>query len=201
MLGRLAAAAHVAAPGLQARSKSPRIGLVERGRGRSSWVVVIQSIVLTAPEPVQHALLAHEVAHIARGHLPVRRRLKFGAAAAIMLVYFAFIGAVILEITTRNMWLWLVTVAAASVAMLTPRAVLLAVFRRQEFEADRVAVELLGRPEPVVALLDWITTNTKPKHSPLAVRLWMATHPSNAARRQAVVSRAREAPVHSMKGP
>ncbi|HEV2036445.1 MAG TPA: M48 family metalloprotease [Candidatus Dormibacteraeota bacterium] len=115
------------------------------------WVV-IQSIVLTAPEPVQLALLAHEVAHIARGHLAVRRRLKYGAVAAIGLIYIGFIGAAILEIATRNTWLWLFTVAATVIGMLTPRAIQLAVFRWQEYERTGWPWSCSGAP----SLCCWI---------------------------------------------
>lgn len=198
-LGRLAAAAHVAAPGLSVTVKSRRLGMVERRRD-GLWIVM-QPVVLTAPERVVRGLLAHEVAHIARRHPAVRWRLKLAAIASIWLVCFAFIGVLILQIATGNTWLWLIEGAVWLIAALTPRAIQLALFRRQEYEADRVAVELLGTSEPVIALFDWISANTRQVRKPLVVRLWMATHPSTAARRQALAGSARDGlAAHSSKG-
>jgi Zn-dependent protease with chaperone function len=185
----LAQAAHVAAPLLEVRSQTRRMGVVELHK--EGPCVVIHSAALTAPDPALQALLAHEIAHIARGHLVTRRRLAIAAVLAIWLaVTFAivFAGVQIAGGSVSPWWLWVLVAAACLAAILAPRAVQLAVYRRQEFEADRITVELLGTSEPLVAWFDWVAANTKPVIAALPVRLWTTVHPSTAARRHALAA-------------
>jgi len=169
------------------RPKTQRVGAVEL-RKDGPWVV-LHSAALTAPEPALQALLAHEMAHIARGHPALRRRLRIASVAAIWLVAFSFIAFASVQVAIGNPWQWWVWLATATIwlaAMLAPRAAQLAIYRRQEYEADRITVEWLGSSGPMIALFDWLSTNAQPLSRRLPARLWLARQPSTAARRQAL---------------
>jgi Zn-dependent protease with chaperone function len=129
------------------------------------------------------------MAHIARGHPALRRRLRIASVAAVWLVAFSFIGFASLQVAIGNpwpWWIWLLATATCLAAMLVPRAVQLAIYRRQEYEADRLTVEWLGSSGPMIALFDWLSTTFQPASRLLPARLWLARHPSTAARRQAL---------------
>jgi Zn-dependent protease with chaperone function len=182
---RLAETARVVPPGVELQAKGPNWARVQRRRD-GLWVL-IQPALLMAPAPVRLGVLAHEVAHVALGHPLIKRRLKFAAVASIPVMSLGFVGALILQIKSPNPWLLLIESVIWLAAMLAPRAILLAVSRRLEYQADCKAVSLLGSPDPVVALLDWIPLHSVPDSTPLILRLWGSTHPSPNARREALL--------------
>lgn len=176
-------------PLLEVRRQTRRMGSVELHK--NGPCVVIHSVALTAPDQALQALLAHEIGHIARGHIVTRLRLRIATVVAIWLpVAFAivFAGEQIASGIVSPWWVWVLVAAACLVVMLAPRAVQLAVYRRQEFEADRMTVELLGTSAPLVAWFDWVAANTKPVNKALPVRLWTTKHPSTTARRRALAN-------------
>jgi Zn-dependent protease with chaperone function len=186
MLRRLAATAHVAVRGLEVRPKAPRLARVERRR--DGFWIVFQPALLVAPEPVRLFVLAHEVAHIALGHRVSIRRLGFALIAAIPLMGIGFFAVLSTQLVNdTNPWLLLIESVIFIAAMLSPRAVILAVARRYEYQTDRMAVTLLGSPDPGVAFFDWIAAFGRPVLMPLPLRLWGSTHPSNVARRRALL--------------
>ena len=190
LLRRLAATAHVRVRGLEVRAKLPKLARVEQ-RGDGFWIV-FQPPLLVAPELVRSFVLAHEVAHIALGHRVILRRLRFLGIAAILLVAIGF-GVVLMSQTVKHANPWLLTIESVVwvAATLSPRAILLAVARRYEYQADRMAVTLLGSSDPGVEFFDWIAAFGRPVLMPLPLRLWGSTHPSNADRRRALVGGAR----------
>jgi Zn-dependent protease with chaperone function len=199
-LRRLSAAAGVAAPILEVRTKSRRLAIVERRRDVTR--VVIRPETLTLPPLVLRGILAHEVAHVAEGH-PVRRRwLRVGVLAAASLSFILVSAVFAAETLAGRWWLWPFWFAAWLITIVAPRIVLLAILRRQEYAADRAAAALLGSPDPVVALLDWLSAHGGGlSRAPLPVRLWNATHPSNAARREAVLTGGRRSvPIQPSSG-
>jgi Zn-dependent protease with chaperone function len=186
MLRRLAATAHVAVRGLEVRAKSPRLARVERRR--DGFWIVFQPPLLVAPEPVRLFVLAHEVAHIALGHRARIRRLGFVVVATIPLMaigFFVVLGPQVVNET--NPWLLMIESVIFIAAILSPRAVILAVARRYEYQADQLAVTLLGNSDPGVAFFDWIAAFGRPVLMPLPLRLWGSTHPSNVERRRALM--------------
>jgi Zn-dependent protease with chaperone function len=186
MLRRLAAAAHVAVHGLEVRSKLRRLAIVEHRR--DGFWVVFQPALVVAPEPVRLFALAHEIAHIALGHLAIIRRLRFLLIAAILVIAIGF-GVVLMSQIVKDANRWLLTIESVIwvAAMLSPRAILLAVARKYEYQADRMAVSLLGSLDPGVAFFDWVDAFWRPALQVLPLRLWGSTHPSNVERRRALV--------------
>jgi Zn-dependent protease with chaperone function len=182
---RLAETARVVPPGVELRAEGPKWARVQRRRD-GLWVL-IQPALLVAPESVRLGVLAHEVAHIALGHPLFKRRVTVAAVASIPLMSLGFIGALILQVQSPNLWLLLIESVIWLTGILAPRAILLAVSRRLEYQADRKAVSLLGSPDHVVALLDWIPRHSLPDSRPLILRLWGSTHPSPNARREALL--------------
>jgi len=187
MLRRLAATANVAVRGLEVGGKaSPKLARVEHRR--DGFWVVFQPQMLGAPEPVRRFVIAHEIAHIALGHRRIIRRLIFALIAALPLIGIGFFVVLIPQIVNdANPWLLLIESVIWVAAILSPRAIILAVARRHEYQADRMAVSLLGSPDTAVAFFDWIAAFTRPYVMPLPIRLWGSTHPSNVARRRALL--------------
>jgi Zn-dependent protease with chaperone function len=91
--------------------------------------------------------------------------------------------ATVIVILTAPRWLWPAPVAAALCLLILTRAIQLVVLRRQEYEADRLATKLLGSLEPLIAFLDWVSSHGGDQ----GAKVWDATHPSNAARRKALI--------------
>jgi Zn-dependent protease with chaperone function len=186
MLRRLAATAHVSVRGLEVRARLPRLARVERRR--DGFWIVFQPPLLLAPEPVRLFVLAHEIAHIALGHPVIIRRLRFLVIAAILLIAIGF-GVVLISQIVKDANPWLLTIESVILvaAMLSPRAMLLAIARRYEYQADRWAVTLLGNPGAGNSFFDWIAAFGRPVLMPLPLRLWGSTHPSNVERRRALM--------------
>jgi Zn-dependent protease with chaperone function len=105
------------------------------------------------------------------------------ALAAMWAILLASTIAMIIVILTAPRWLWPAPVAAALCLLVLTRAIQLGVLRRQEYEADRLAAKLLGGLEPLIAFLDWISSHGGDQ----GAKVWNATHPSNAARRKALL--------------
>ena len=108
--------------------------------------------------------------------------MAIASVGAIWAIVLAATIAMVVLLRTGISWLWPAPAAAALCLLVLSRAIPLAVMRRQEYEADRVAATLVGGPD-VVAFLDWVSSHGGDKRS----KPWYATHPSNAARRQALV--------------
>src|SRR5258708_4306092 len=147
MLRRLAATAHVSVRGLEVGGKaSHKLARVERRR--DGFWVVFQPLMLGAPEPARRFVIAHEVAHIAMGHRRNRRRLGFALIAANPLLGIGFFVVLASQVVSdTNPWLLGIEFVILIAAMLSPRAIILAVARRHEYQADRWAVTLLGSPD------------------------------------------------------
>ncbi len=182
---RLASMAGVVEPRLELVADSPKVASVERRR--DGMHLMLRQELLAAPPAVLSGLLAHEVAHIVRQDPKIRRRLRLGSVAAIWVIAMAVMTVSTLLILNGHDRLAAVAVLAGLAGLFLPRSVHLVVIRRQEFQADRLAARLLGGTEPVVAFLDWASAHLRPLREPLPVRLWKATHPSNAARRTALL--------------
>jgi Zn-dependent protease with chaperone function len=187
MVRELASAARVAEPRLVVSTSERRVARVDARSG--GVTLTLQQGFLAAPREVMQGVLAHEVAHIARRDPYTRRRLRNATVAAIWVI--AVSGIVVLSVLMSNTPLawWVPAVPALLAALFVPRTVQLAILRRQEYDCDRRAAELLGGPGAVVAFLDWIPAHTRPIHRSRIARLWNATHPSPAARRRAVLAR------------
>lgn len=198
-LRRLSAAAGIAAPNLEVRTSSQRLATVRARRNQTS--LVIRPETLTLPPLVLRGILAHEVAHIAEGHPERRRWLRVGALAAASLSFILLSAVFAVETLGGRWWLWPFWAAAWLITIVAPRIALLAILRRQEYAADRAAAALLGSPDPVVAFLDWISAHGGGlPPAPLPLRLWNAAHPSNAARREAVLSGGRRSATQARYG-
>ena len=163
------------------RTDTKRLALVRySGDGVS---LLVRPETLSLPPQVVRGILAHEVAHIARHHSSVRRRMGIASLAAIWAILLAGTIAMVIAILTAPRWLWPAPVAAALCMLILTRAIQLVVVRRQEYEADRVAAKLVGSPEPLIAFLDWVSSHGGDQ----GAKVWDATHPSNAARRKALL--------------
>ena len=180
-LRRLAAAAGVAAPMLEVRTDTKRLALVRYSR--DGVRLLVRPETLRLPTQVLRGILAHEVAHIARQHSSIRRRMGIASLAAIWATLLAGTIAMVIAILTAPRWLWPAPVAAALCMLILTRATQLVVVRRQEYEADRVAAKLVGSTEPLIAFLDWVSSHGGDQ----GTKVWDATHPSNAARRKALL--------------
>ena len=145
-LRRLAAAAGVAAPTLEVRTDTKRLALVRYSR--DGVRLLVRPETLRLPTQVLRGILAHEVAHIARQHSSIRRRMGIASLAAIWATLLAGTIAMVIAILTAPRWLWPAPVAAALCMLILTRATQLDVVRRQEYEADRVAAKLVGSTEP-----------------------------------------------------
>ena len=164
---------------------SPALARIERRR--DGFWIVFQPRMLDAPVPALLFVLAHEVAHIALGHRRIIRRLGFALMATTPLIGIGFFAVLIPQIVhDANPWLLLIESVIWLAAVLSPRAIILFVARRYEYQADRKALTLVGNPHTAVAFFDWIAT-FKPYLMPLPLRLWGSTHPPNVARRQALL--------------
>jgi len=109
--------------------------------------------------------------------------MAIASVGAIWAIVLAATIAMVVLLRTGISWLWPAPAAAALCLLVLSRAIPLAVMRRQEYEADRVAATLVGGPDAVIAFLNWVSSHGGDKRS----KPWYATHPSNAARRQALV--------------
>ena len=180
-LHRLAAAAGVAVPTLEVQTDTKRLARVRHRRDGVRLLVRPETLLL--PPQVLSGILAHELAHIARNHASIRSRMAIASVGAIWAIVLAATIAIVVLLRTGLSWLWPAPAAAALCLLVLTRAIPLAVMRRQEYEADRVAATLVGGPDSVIAFLDWVSSHGGDKRS----KPWYATHPSNAARRHALL--------------
>lgn len=152
-------------------------------------LVVIGTTLLERMSPSEiRAVLAHEVAHIEKGHVP-KRVLPLIVLGGTLNV--ACITSFSNPLFDRGEVLYLL----AGVAVVMASATLFLVFlpgyfmRRMEFQADRVAVEMLGDGELLVTALTKLAELSK---RPLTAKSW--SHPTMQARIDAIrgMSRSRE---------
>lgn len=182
---RLASAAGVSAPPVEATDRGAQFAFVDLRRGGTK--LVVHRALLGAPAPVVRGVLAHEIAHVVHRDPATRRRLRLGSVAAIWMIVLADIAISFVLISVAPRWLAALALVPELAALLLPRTLHLAVQWRQEYRADRYATKLLGGAEEVFAFLDWTTAHSRPLGRPLPVELWNLTHPSGTARRRALM--------------
>ncbi|MDR7491980.1 MAG: M48 family metalloprotease [Armatimonadota bacterium] len=147
-----------------------------------------------APDEVA-AVLAHELAHHARGHLARSLGLQLALLAAGLGLVHLTLGRLGVSLGLRGpsdpAGVPLVLALAAALGLLATPLVA-AWSRRLEAEADALAVVLGGTPEPLVAALERLAALNLAERRPGRVRTWLvATHPPLAER----VARARRVPL------
>jgi STE24 endopeptidase len=166
------------------------------GLGRTRRILVSDTLLASFPPDEVEVVLAHELAHHARGHLPQ----GLGFQAVLFVVTF---GAAHLAIRAGVVWLgltgladpaglpWLALVLAGLGLATTPPAA--AWSRRLEREADAAALEVTGAPRPFIAAMERLGQLNLAERRPGRVKEWLfATHPSleeRIARAQAVERR------------
>lgn len=164
------------------------------GLGRTRRIVVTDTLLQGFSHAELEVVLAHELAHHARGHLP-----RGLALHSLLLV-------AILALADRALGAWAAPLGFAGPAdpaglpflglvlaglslLATPLAA--AWSRRLEREADRVALEVTGAPEAFVAAMERLAALNLAERRSGRLREWLsATHPSPEAR--IAVARARE---------
>lgn len=182
---RVAAAAGVAPPVVEVWREKRLAILRLRPDGARLF---IHPALLGMPRVARLGIIAHELAHVARRDPVFRRWLFPSVLMALLLVEVPILVWLVFQLFDGRWWalplapvIWL----AGSVG---GRILILAIRRRQEYAADSAAAAMLGGADPVVAYLDWLTAhNAELPPAPLPVKLWNATHPSNAARRAAIL--------------
>ncbi len=152
-------------------------------REPSGAAIYLRRELLAAPTQVLQGVLAHEVAHLARRDPQTRRRLRWATIAAIWVIAASDLAvSATLALSGRRL-LWAIALIIGLAAFVLPRAVQLAIWRRQERACDALAAQLLSGAGTVIEYLDWMSNHT------WMARLWNATHPSNSARRAALLKR------------
>jgi len=185
LLRPIAAAAGIETPRLEVVSAPERFG--RAAVERNGTAIYIRRELLAAPAQVLRGVLAHEVAHLARRDPQARRRRRWAMVVAIWVIAASdFVISANLVLSDRRP-LWAIALIVELAAFLLPRAVQLAICRRQEYACDVLAARLLGGASPPIEFLDWFSSHTRVPPRPLPVRFWNATHPSNAARRAALL--------------
>ena len=126
------------------------------------------------------AVLAHEIAHVAHGHVP-RRILPLIVLGATLHV--ACLVLFVNPLFDMDEWPFLLAgIASAGASGGLFLIALPGVFmHKMEFQADRLAVELLGEGEPLIAALTKLADLNK---HPLDAKSW--SHPSTQARLDAI---------------
>jgi len=187
LLRQIARAAGIDTPRFQLVSAPERFGRAEVKRDGPA--IYIRRELLAAPAHVLQGVLAHEVAHLARRDPQARRRLRWTTIAAIWVIAAADFVISASLVLSGHWLLWAFALIVELATFVLPRAVQLVIWRRQEYACDALAAQLLGGASTVIEFLDWMTNHTRMPPRPLPVRLWNATHPSNAARRAALLNR------------
>jgi len=154
------------------------------GIGPSRRIALFDTVLARHPEPEILAVVAHELGHFRKRHLP--RSLAASLLGAGLLL---FAGAQLIErgVASRILGEGVAPVSAAALLGaafgLTPLSWLLgiaglALSRRHEFEADRFAAENLGEPGAMAGALGRLGQDnlTHPDPHPLAILLH-ASHP------------------------
>ena len=126
------------------------------------------------------AVLAHEVAHVVKRHVP---RLVLPLTIVGTWLHVLCVVSFVNPLFDREEPLFMVagTILAGAFAGLFLVALPGFFMRRMEFQADRLAVELLGDGEPLV---DALTTLAELNKQPLDARSW--SHPTMQARIDAI---------------
>ncbi len=187
LLRQIARAAGIDTPRLQIVSAPERFGRVEVKPDGPA--IYIRRELLAAPAQVLQGVLAHEVAHLARRDPQARRRLRWATVAAIWVIAASDLVISATLVLSGRRLLWAIALIVELAAFALPRAVQLAIWRRQEYASDALAAHLLGGASAVIEYLDWMSAHIRIPSRPLPVQLWNATHPSNAARRAAILQR------------
>lgn len=166
------------------------------GLGRTRRILVSDTLLASFPPDEVEVVLAHELAHRARGHLAQ----GLGVQAVLFLAMF---GAAHFAIAAGVAWLglagpadpaglpWLALVLAGLGLTTTPLAATWS--RRLEREADAVALEVTRAPGTFIAAMERLGRLNLAERRPGRVKEWLfATHPSldeRIARAQAVERR------------
>jgi STE24 endopeptidase len=166
------------------------------GLGRTRRILVSDTLLANFPPDEVEVVLAHELAHHARGHLAQ----GLGVQAVLLVAMF---GAAHLAIAAGVAWLglagpadpaglpWLALVLSGLGLTATPLAA--AWSRRLEREADAAALEVTRAPGTFIAAMERLGRLNLAERRPNRVKEWLfATHPSldeRIARAQAVERR------------
>jgi Zn-dependent protease with chaperone function len=150
----------------------------------NAWVtptgalLVSQGLFDKLPEDEVRAVVAHEIGHLKCGH----HRFLF-VVIAIQIALIAGLGA--LFVVSQRSASLLVIVGYVAIS-LSVRLVVTRIRRRQEREADRLAVELIGDPELVIRALTAIHVQNAIPHRLFRAHEMMEQHPSLMHRIEAI---------------
>lgn len=155
--------------------------------GFGAHLVVVGATLLEKMSPSEiRAVLAHEVAHIEKGHVPklVLPLIVLGGSLNLACITF-FMN----PLLARGEVLYVL--AGVGVVMVSATLFLVCLpgyfMRRMELQADRVAVEMLGDGEPLVSAL---TKLAKLNNRPLTAKSW--SHPPMQTRLDAIRNLSRQ---------
>ena len=168
-------------PRFRIRVQEGRLANAFATGGLGAHLVVIGGGLLDRMSAAElRAVLAHEIAHVAHGHVP-RRILPLIVLGATLHV--ACLVLFVYPLFDRDEWPFLlagIALAGASGGLFF--AALPGFFmHKMEFQADRLAVELLGEGESLIAALTKLADLNK---HPLDAKSW--SHPSTQARLDAI---------------
>jgi len=109
-----------------------------------------------AADLLLQGVLAHEAAHLARRDPQARRRLRWASIAAIWVIAASDL-VISATLALSGRWLlWAIALIVGLAAFVLPRAVQLAIWRRQERACDALAARLLGGAGTMIEYLDWM---------------------------------------------
>jgi STE24 endopeptidase len=187
-------AAEVSVADLSRKGRAANAAVV--GLGRTRRILVSDTLLASFPPDEVEVVLAHELAHHARGHLAQ----ALGVQA---ILFVAMFGAAHVAIRAGVAWLglagladpaglpWVALVLAGLGLATTPLAA--AWSRRLEREADAAALEVTRAPATFIAAMERLGRLNLAERRPGRLKEWLfATHPSldeRIARAQAVERR------------
>jgi Zn-dependent protease with chaperone function len=177
-------AAEVAVADLSSKGRAANAAVV--GLGRTRRILVSDTLLAAFPVEEVEVVLAHELAHHARGHMAQGLALQSGLIVVALWAADRALGAGTVAIGLAGpadpaglSFFALVVTALGLLA--TPLAA--AWSRRLEREADRVALDVTGAPDAFVAAMERLGRLNLAERRPGRVReLLFATHPSIEAR-------------------
>ena len=183
-----------------ASSRTTAANAYVSGLGGSRHIVLYDTLLRDFPRDQVRMVVAHELAHVARGH--VLKGSTWGAALAVpgCLLVFAAVGwrtgfrragpgAVGCDLVLRRL-----AVAAAAAAVVTTLAAPLgnSVSRAYEREADWRAIAVSGDPDAAIGLQQGLVERSLGvPDTPRAIQIWFGSHPT-ALQRIGLALRAKE---------
>ena len=174
------AAAEVVVADFSRKGRTANAAVV--GLGRTRRILVSDTLLASFPPDEVEVILAHELAHHARGHLPK----GLGLQVILLVVVFALADALLRRATgplglagpADPAGLPLLALVLSGLGLLiTPLAA--AWSRRLEREADRVALAVTAAPVVFVAAMERLGRLNLAERRPNRLKEWLfATHPS-----------------------